>query len=64
MLKGKCLILLIEEMDFLEDENEAVLVFRNETEARQYAKKRGLADYKVVGILNGGLSDLPQGGPA
>jgi hypothetical protein len=64
MLKGKCLILLIEEMDFLEDENEAVLVFRNETEARQYAKKRGLAGYEVVGLLNGGLSDLPLGDPA
>jgi hypothetical protein len=64
MLKGKCLILHIEEMDFLEDEDEAVLVFRNETEARQYAKKRELADYEVVGLLNGGLSDLPQGDPA
>jgi hypothetical protein len=64
MLNGKCLILKIEKMEFLKDEDGAYLLFRKETEARQYAEKRGLTDYEVVGLLNGSLSDLPQGGPS
>ncbi len=64
MLNGKCTILLIENMEFFKDDDGAYLVFRNETEARQYAEKRGLTDYEIVGLLNGTLSDLPQKGPA
>jgi hypothetical protein len=63
MLNGKCTILLIENMEFFNDDDGAYLVFRNETEARQYAEKRGLTDYEIVGLLNGTLSDLPQRGP-
>lgn len=64
MLNGKCLILIISNMEFLKDDEGTYLVFRKESEARQYAKKRGLSGYTVVGLLNGSLSDLPEDRPS
>lgn len=60
MLNGKCSIMFIDRMDFLADEDGAYLVFRNETEARQYAEKEGLTDYLVVGLLDGHYPGLNE----
>lgn len=62
MLNGKCLILFISPMEFLTDEEGAYLIFQNETQARQYARKHGLSDYRVVGLVNGCIPDPLEGG--